>query len=75
MEYEIENELNYTTPHIRATLDLKKMNKKAKNKRHGRKSLQGGWGMGSKEPIQNYFYYQWLQYQKNDMIPLDSYTE
>ena len=45
-----------------------------KNKK-GRESPQGGWRMGSKEPIQNYFYYQWLQYQKNNMIPLDSYTE
>ena len=35
----------------------------------------GGWGMGSKEPIQNYFYYQQLQYQQTDMMPLDSYTE
>ena len=51
MEYEIDNELKYTTLQIRATLDLKKMNEKAK-KRHGCKSPQGGWGMGSKEPIQ-----------------------
>ena len=51
MEYEIDNELKYTTLHIRAMLDLKNMSEKAK-KRHGRKSPQGGWGMGSKEPIQ-----------------------
>ena len=50
MEYEIDNEINYTTLQIRAMLDLKKMNEKAK-KRHERKSPQGGWGMGSKEPI------------------------
>ena len=31
--------------------------------------------MGSKKPIQNYFYYQQLQYHKNDMMPLYSYTE
>ena len=40
-----------------------------------RESPQGGWGMGSKEPIQNYFYYQWLKYQQTDMMPLDSYTK
>ena len=48
---------------------------KNQQKGHRRKSPQGGWGMGSKEPIQKYFYYQKLQYQKNNMIPLDSYTE
>ena len=35
----------------------------------------GGWEMDSKEPIQNYFYYQWLKYQQTDMMPLDSYTK
>ena len=40
MEYEIDNELKYTTLYIRATLDLRKMNEKAK-KGHGRKSPQG----------------------------------
>ena len=54
MEYETNNELKYTTLQIRAMLDLKKMNEKAK-KGHGRKSPQGGWGMGSKEPIQKLF--------------------
>ena len=54
MEYEINNEINYTTLQIRSMLDLRKMNKKAK-KGHGRKSPQGGWGMGSKEPIQKIF--------------------
>ena len=28
-----------------------------------------------KRLFKNYFYYQWLKYQKNDMIPLDSYIE
>ena len=51
MEYEIYNELKYTTLQIRATLVWKGMNKNQK-KRHRRKSPQGGWGMGSKEPIQ-----------------------
>ena len=32
-------------------LYITKDERKAK-KRHGRKSPQGGWGMGSKEPIQ-----------------------
>ena len=54
MEYVIENEINYTTLHIRSMLYLRKMNEKAK-KGHGRKSPQGGWGMGSKEPIQKLF--------------------
>ena len=54
MEYEIDNELKYTALQIRAMLYLKEMNEKAK-KRHGRKSPQGGWGMGSKEPIQKLF--------------------
>ena len=67
MEYGIDNKSKYTTLQIRTTLDCKKKDK--------RKSPQGGWGMGSKEPIQNYFYYQWLQYQQTDMMPLDSYTE
>ena len=51
MEYEIDNEMKYTTLQIRATLVWKGINKKVK-KRHRRKSPQGGWGMGSKEPIQ-----------------------
>ena len=51
MEYEIDNELNYTTLQVRATLVWKEMNKKWKIE-HRRKSPQGGWGMGSKEPIQ-----------------------
>ena len=51
MEYEIDNELKYTTLQIRSTLVWKEMNKK-KKKRHRRKSPKGGWGMGSKEPIQ-----------------------
>ena len=74
MEYGIDNKSKYTTLHIRTTLDCRKKERKAK-KRHGRKYPQGGWGMGSKEPIQNYFYYQRLQYQQTEMMPLDSYTE
>ena len=54
MEYETDNELNYTTLQIIAMLYLRKMNEKEK-KGHGRKSPQGGWGMGSKEPIQKIF--------------------
>ena len=50
MEYEIDNEIKYTTLQIRAMLVWKGMNKKVK-KWHRRKSSQGGWGMGSKEPI------------------------
>ena len=51
MEYEIDNEIKYTTLQIRSMLVWKGMNKK-QQKRHRRKSPHGGWGMGSKEPIQ-----------------------
>ena len=74
MEYGNDFKSNYTTLQISTTLDWKKMNEKKKNDTNTN-SPQGGWGMGSKEPIQNYFYYQWLQYHKTDMIPLDSYTK
>ena len=50
MEYEIDNESKYTTLHIRATLVWKDMSKKVKNW-HRCKSPQGGWWIGSKEPI------------------------
>ena len=49
--------------------------RKCKNGKKRREFPHGGWGMGSKEPIQKYFYYKWLQYQQNDMIPLGSYTK
>ena len=51
MEYEINNKINYTTLQIRSILVLKEMSKK-QQKGHRCKSPQGGWGMGSKEPIQ-----------------------
>ena len=54
MEYGIDNKSKYTTVHIRTTLDFKKRNEKRK-KRHGRRSPQGGWGEGSKEPTQKIF--------------------
>ena len=54
MEYEIYNEIKYTTLHIISILVLKGMNQK-QEKRHRCKSPQGGWGMGSKEPIQKLF--------------------
>ena len=54
MEYGNDFMSKYTTLQINTTLDNKKMNEKQK-KRHGRKSPQGGWGMGSKEPIQKLF--------------------
>ena len=46
-----ENAIKYTSLPIISMLFLKNMDKKAK-KGHRRKSPQGGWGMGSKEPIQ-----------------------
>ena len=55
MKYETDNELKYTTLQIRATLDLKKMNEKAKKKNTDANPPMGGWGMGSKEPIQKIF--------------------
>ena len=45
MEYETDNELKYTTLQIRATLDLKKMNEKAK-KRTQMQIPPGGMGNG-----------------------------
>ena len=51
MEYEIDDELKYTTLHIISILVWKEMSKK-QQKGHQRKSSQGGWGMGLKEPIQ-----------------------
>ena len=51
MEYEIDNEIKYTTLYIISMLVWKEMSKK-QQKGHRCKSPQGGWGMGSKEPIQ-----------------------
>ena len=51
MEYEIYNEINYTNLHIISILVWKEIIKN-QQKGHRRKSPQGGWGMGSKEPIQ-----------------------
>ena len=50
MEYKIDNEINYTTLYIRSILAWNEMSKK-QQKGHRRKSPQGGWGMGLKEPI------------------------
>ena len=53
MEYGIYFKSKYTTLQINTTLDWKKM---IENKKwHRRKSPQGGWGMGSKEPIRRTF--------------------
>ena len=54
MEYEIDNEIKYTTLQIRSMLFLKGINKK-QQKIHRLKSPQREWGMGSKEPIQKLF--------------------
>ena len=40
-----------------------------------RESPQGGWGMGSKEPIQNYFLLPVVTILESYIIPLGSYTE
>ena len=53
MEYINYFKSKYTTLKINTTLDWKKTNKS--KKWQGRKSPQGGWGMGSKEPIQKIF--------------------
>ena len=53
MEYETNNKINYTTLQINSMLDWKRWTKS--KKWHGRKSPQGGWGMGLKEPIQKLF--------------------
>ena len=49
MEYGISNKIKYTTLQIRSI--LVKGNKQKRRKWHRRESPQGGWGMGSKEPI------------------------
>ena len=54
MEYEIDNEINYTTLQIRSILVWKEMSKK-QQKGHRRKTPQGGWEIGLKEPIQKIF--------------------
>ena len=44
-----------------------KINKQKKDEKwHRRESPQGGWGMGSKEPIQRMILLQRLKYQRND---------
>ena len=54
MEYEIDIEIKYTTLQIRSMIVWNEMSKK-QQKEHRHKSPQGGWGMGSKEPIQELF--------------------
>ena len=51
MEYEINNKINYTTLQIRSMLAWNEMSKK-QQKDTDANPPQGGWGMGSKEPIQ-----------------------
>ena len=51
MEYVINNEINSPNLQIRSILVKKKKLGKAQ-KGHRRKSPQGGWGMGSKDPNQ-----------------------
>ena len=68
MEYGIDFKSNYTTLHINTTLDWKKMNEKQKMTRT---QMDGEWARESL--FKNYFYYQRLQYQQTDMMPLDSY--
>ena len=53
MEYGIYFISKYTTLQINTMLDWKRWTKI--KKWHGRKSPKGGWGMGSKEPIQKLF--------------------
>ena len=52
MEYETDNELNYNTLHIRATLDLINMNEKAKKRT--RTQIPREWAR--KSLFKNYFY-------------------
>ena len=59
----------YTIMHNKTNLE-KKWEKNAK-KLSGRGSPLGGWGVGSKEPTRNdYFYYYWLQYQQTKLCTL-----
>ena len=54
MEYEIDNEIKYTTLYIRSMLFWKGVHKK-KQKKTPTQIPPGGWGMGSKEPIKKLF--------------------
>ena len=66
MEYGINNEMNYPTLQIISILVLKRKKMRKSTKRHRRKSPQGGWGMGSKDPIQMMILLQRLKYQSTD---------
>ena len=47
--------------------------KKQEKCKKGKKDTNEEWAR--KGHIRNYFYYQWLKYQKTDIIPLGSYTK
>ena len=64
MEYGIKNKIKYTTLQIRSI--LLKGNKQKMTKMAPTRIPPGGWGMGSKEPIQRRILLQWLQYQSTD---------
>ena len=44
-------------------------------RKKGRESPQGGWGMGSKEPIRNYFLLPAVTISDAEIMPLGSYTK
>ena len=68
MEYGINKNIKYTTLQIRSIL-LKEIKRKQR-KWHRRESPQGGWGMGSKEPIPKMILLQKLKYKRNDKSEL-----
>ena len=65
MEYGINNKIKYTTLQIISMLVKNEINRN-RRKRHRHKSPQGGWGMGSKEPIPKMILLQQLQYQRTN---------
>ena len=69
MEYGIKNKIKYTTLRIRSILVKKGISRKWR-KWHRRESPQGGWGMGSKEPIQRMILLQRLKHQSTDKTEL-----
>ena len=68
MEYVINNKIKYTTLQIRSI--LVKGNKQRTTKMAPTRIPPGGWGMGSKEPIQRMILLQRLQYQITDKTDL-----
>ena len=71
MEYGINKKIKYTTLQIISI--LVKGNKQKMTKMAPTRIPQGGWGMGSKEPIKSMILLQMLQHQSTDKTELSWY--